>query len=344
MAATAGRSRLLVLSRSVAGLTAGFPGLVVSRQRPHRTVHQRLPAWLSQQVAFCSTASPSDDVTVVYQNGFPVITVNLPSRQEKCRFTLKPISDSVGVFLNQLQNEDRGIDRVAIYSTDGSRVASSTGIDVLLLDDFKLSINDKIYDVRTPKRELLSHEHATTMDDVKHLVQQLHTSMHIKDFQVNREKELCSRLEQLQGQLEPHEKARLQTAQKAAKMTRIVQWGGLAYMSVQFGILARLTWWEYSWDIMEPVTYFITYSGIIGMYCYFLLTGKEYIYPEATDRQYLNFFHKTSRKTGFNYLEYNRLKDDIAQVELDLKRLRDPLQMHLPLQQIDDKDQSLQNS
>ncbi|KAG8552007.1 hypothetical protein GDO81_004374 [Engystomops pustulosus] len=211
MAATAGRSRLLVLSRSVAGLTAGFPGLVVSRQRPHRTVHQRLPAWLSQQVAFCSTASPSDDVTVVYQNGFPVITVNLPSRQEKCRFTLKPISDSVGVFLNQLQNEDRGIDRVAIYSTDGSRVASSTGIDVLLLDDFKLSINDKIYDVRTPKRELLSHEHATTMDDVKHLVQQLHTSMHIKDFQVNREKELCSRLEQLQGQLEPHEKVRTYT-------------------------------------------------------------------------------------------------------------------------------------
>lgn len=57
-------------------------------------------------------------------------------------------------------------------------------------------------------------------------------------------------------------------------MTRIVQWGGLAYMSVQFGILARLTWWEYSWDIMEPVTYFITYSGIIGMYCYFLLTGR----------------------------------------------------------------------
>jgi hypothetical protein len=22
-------------------------------------------------------------------------------------------------------------------------------------------------------------------------------------------------------------------------------------MSVQFGVLARLTWWEYSWDIME---------------------------------------------------------------------------------------------
>lgn len=55
-------------------------------------------------------------MTVVYQNGLPVISVNLPSRRERCQFTLKPISDSVGVFLQQLQAEDRGIDRVAIYS------------------------------------------------------------------------------------------------------------------------------------------------------------------------------------------------------------------------------------
>lgn len=56
------------------------------------------------------------DVTVVYQNGLPVISVRLPSRRERCQFTLKPISDSVGVFLRQLQEEDRGIDRVAVYS------------------------------------------------------------------------------------------------------------------------------------------------------------------------------------------------------------------------------------
>lgn len=53
---------------------------------------------------------------MVYQNGLPVISVSLPSRRERCQFTLKPISDSVGVFLQQLRAEDRGIDRVAIYS------------------------------------------------------------------------------------------------------------------------------------------------------------------------------------------------------------------------------------
>jgi len=32
-------------------------------------------------------------------------------------------------------------------------------------------------------------------------------------------------------------------------------------------VIARLTWWELSWDIMEPVTYMITYTtGWIGLY------------------------------------------------------------------------------
>lgn len=56
----------------------------------------------------------------MYQNGLPVISVSLPSRRERCQFTLKPLSDCVGVFLQQLQAEDRGIDRVAIYSTGTS--------------------------------------------------------------------------------------------------------------------------------------------------------------------------------------------------------------------------------
>lgn len=35
---------------------------------------------------------------------------------------------------------------------DGARVASSTGIDILLLDDFKLVINDTTHLVRPPRR------------------------------------------------------------------------------------------------------------------------------------------------------------------------------------------------
>lgn len=43
-------------------------------------------------------------------------------------------------------------DELPVCLTDGTRVASSTGIDLLLLDDFKLIINDITYHVRPPKR------------------------------------------------------------------------------------------------------------------------------------------------------------------------------------------------
>lgn len=63
-------------------------------------------------------------------------------------------------------------------------------------------------------------------------------------------------------------------SRKAERRTTWVLWGGMAYMATQFGVLARLTWWEYSWDIMEPVTYFITYGTAMAMYAYFVLTRQ----------------------------------------------------------------------
>ncbi|XP_049337112.1 calcium uniporter protein, mitochondrial [Astyanax mexicanus] len=290
------------------------------------------PTWHAERL-LCSAAA-SEEVSVAYQNGLPVVSVRLPSRRERCQFTLKPLSDSVGVFLQQLQAEDRGIDRVAIYSTDGARIASSTGIDILLLDDFKLVINDTTHLVRPPRRELMAHEEAERLNDVKFLVQQLYTTLRIEEHQLSKERELIGRLEDLNSQLRPLEKVKEELSKKAERRTTWVLWGGMAYMATQFGILARLTWWEYSWDIMEPVTYFITYGTAMAMYAYFVLTRQEYIYPDARDRQYLLFFHKGVKRTRFDIEKYNQLKDAIAEAELDLKRLRDPLQLNLPIQQI----------
>lgn len=60
----------------------------------------------------------------------------------------------------------------------------------------------------------------------------------------------------------------------AVRRTNAMTWIGLGLMGVQFGVLARLTWWEYSWDIMEPVTYFVTYGTAMAAYAYFVLTKQ----------------------------------------------------------------------
>ncbi|GLG95442.1 Calcium uniporter protein, mitochondrial [Gryllus bimaculatus] len=209
-------------------------------------------------------------------------------------------------------------------SADGVRIASSNTIEALMEDDFKLIVNDNEYLVNTPRQEKLTKEELRRLSDVRNLVHQLYEALNVEEHQLNKERELCGHLEELKVELEPLEK------DVAVRRTNVLTWVGLGLMSVQFGILARLTWWEYSWDIMEPVTYFVTYGTAMAAYAYFVLTKQEYVLPDVKDRQHLIVLHKRARKVGLDLSRYNELKDSVSRLEADLQRLRDPLQLHLP--------------
>lgn len=47
--------------------------------------------------------------------------------------------------------------------------------------------------------------------------------------------------------------------------------------------------------------------------------------PEVKDRQYLITMYKKAKKQGFDIDQYNALRRQLAEVEHDLQRLRDPL-------------------
>ena len=80
------------------------------------------------------------------------MSVPLPSRRENCEFILKPLSHTVKDFIQQLKDEDKGIERAVIYNMEGTRISQSTGVDVLLQSDFKLLINDETYPVHAPEQ------------------------------------------------------------------------------------------------------------------------------------------------------------------------------------------------
>lgn len=256
---------------------------------------------------------------------------------------------TVADFLSDIEKEDSGVTHTALLTSDGEKVSSCTLMDSVLGQNFQLVINDTTYSVISGPSDELCHEHLTGLEDVKQVVQMLYCALHLPDHQRLKERQLLERLDTLSQQLQPMEKARAHLEFRAEKDARRYVWGGLAYMSLQGGFMGWLTWCVFSWDVMEPVTYFITYTWSMGLMAYFILTqqgqnsnepvsasNQEFMYADAKDRHYLTSLYKAAAREGFDIKHYNQLKKELSSVEYDLRRLRNPIKLQLPVEQVQD--------
>lgn len=295
---------------------------------------QTLSQW-SLPVVYCSTVAPSSDLLVEYKHGRPVLALPLPSRQEKCLFHLRPMLSTVSDLIHDIQKEDPGVSTASVLTTDGVSIASTTPMNTLLNKDFKLCLNGVVYNVQAAPTGTVPSEAVSSVADLKNMVHMLHTALNLPEHHLTKERQLQEKLDILKQELVPLEQIKAHLEMTAEHRSSRAIWVGLALLSAQGGALAWLTWWVYSWDIMEPVTYFITYSTSIGVYAYYVLTKQDYVYPDAKDRQFLHYFYKGVKKQKFDVEKYNMLKDELASVEVDLKRLRNPNGPQLPVDQME---------
>uniref|UniRef100_A0A2P2QPZ6 Uncharacterized protein LOC103496260 n=1 Tax=Rhizophora mucronata TaxID=61149 RepID=A0A2P2QPZ6_RHIMU len=86
----------------------------------------------------------------------------------------------------------------------------------------------------------------------------------------------------------------------AHKQVRRILWGGLALAVVQVGLFFRLTFWEFSWDVMEPIAFFTTTTGLIVGYAYFLFTSRDPTYQDLMKRLFLSRQKKLLKKLNFD--------------------------------------------
>ncbi|KAF3429044.1 hypothetical protein E2986_04787 [Frieseomelitta varia] len=224
----------------------------------------------TENVKFVSAA----DVVVSYHRGLPRITVPLPSRKEQCVFTLKPITHTVGDLIQMLKKEDRGIDRATVTTTDGIRIGSNNTIESLMENDFRLVINDMEYLVTPPLHHKHTMENLESLSDVRMIIGQLYETLQVREHYATMEKQVLAELEAVRLELEPLEQKLRELDATAERKANMFIWVCLVLMSIQFSGLARLTWWEYSWDIMEPVTYFVNYGTTMALFVYFVLTRQ----------------------------------------------------------------------
>uniref|UniRef100_A0A7S1TMD9 Calcium uniporter protein C-terminal domain-containing protein n=1 Tax=Erythrolobus australicus TaxID=1077150 RepID=A0A7S1TMD9_9RHOD len=87
---------------------------------------------------------------------------------------------------------------------------------------------------------------------------------------------LRSELRELDNQLTAVSTELSSLEDRASRRATMVLASGLVAIAAQTGVYAWLTWFETSWEVMEPVCYFTTQGVMIGTIIYFLRNGSEH--------------------------------------------------------------------
>lgn len=94
----------------------------------------------------------------------------------------------------------------------------------------------------------------------------------------------------------------------AHKQVRRILWTGLGLSMLHVGLFFRLTFWEFSWDVMEPIAFFATASGIVVGYAYFLFTSRDPTYQDFRKRLFLSRQRRLIKKYNFDLEKFKELQ------------------------------------
>ncbi|XP_022986898.1 calcium uniporter protein 5, mitochondrial-like [Cucurbita maxima] len=94
----------------------------------------------------------------------------------------------------------------------------------------------------------------------------------------------------------------------AHKQVRRILWTGLGLAILQVALFFRLTFWEFSWDVMEPIAFFTTTTGLVIGYAYFLITSRDPTYQDLLKRLFLSRQRKLFKKHSFDVCRFKELQ------------------------------------
>eukprot|EP01087_Luapelamoeba_hula_P023891 TRINITY_DN890_c0_g2_i1.p1 TRINITY_DN890_c0_g2~~TRINITY_DN890_c0_g2_i1.p1 ORF type:complete len:304 (-),score=70.20 TRINITY_DN890_c0_g2_i1:64-975(-) len=135
-----------------------------------------------------------------------------------------------------------------------------------------------------------------------------------KEFISNKEQALS----QLDLEIAQLEQKKTELSVKAHKRADRLLTIGAIFLALQGFAVARLTWWELSWDIMEPVTYMLTFTAVLGGYVYFKFTNTDYTYEALRERLANKRLTKLMTKEGFDFAKLEDLKAQAQRIKQEI--------------------------
>ncbi|CAN6290153.1 unnamed protein product [Urochloa humidicola] len=98
----------------------------------------------------------------------------------------------------------------------------------------------------------------------------------------------------------------------AAAQVRRELWCGLALLAAQTLGFMRLTFWELSWDVMEPVCFYVTSLYFMSGYAFFMRTATEPSFEGFFRARFAARQRRLMRAGGFDVDRYNELRQGLG--------------------------------
>lgn len=103
------------------------------------------------------------------------------------------------------------------------------------------------------------------------------------------------------------EKQKAMIDQKAQSLVKGELYCGLGFLVLQTLGFMRLTFWELSWDVMEPICFFVTSLHFALAYGFFLRTSKEPTFEGYFQRRFRAKQRKLMKIHNFDVEKYEEL-------------------------------------
>ncbi|KAK7262829.1 hypothetical protein RJT34_30410 [Clitoria ternatea] len=109
-------------------------------------------------------------------------------------------------------------------------------------------------------------------------------------------------------ELEEMEKEKAVIDNKADSLVRRELWAGLGFLVAQTAAFMRLTFWELSWDVMEPICFYVTSIYFMAGYTFFLRTSREPCFEGFYQSRFSTKQKRLMKLHNFDIVRYNELR------------------------------------
>ncbi|KAM0949448.1 putative calcium uniporter protein [Dioscorea sansibarensis] len=109
-------------------------------------------------------------------------------------------------------------------------------------------------------------------------------------------------------ELEELLKRKTEIDNKAETLVKRELWFGLVLLILQTGGFMRLTFWELSWDVMEPICFFVTSIYFTAGYAFFLRTSKDPSFEGFFESRFAAKQRRLMRASGFDAQRFHDLR------------------------------------